>query len=121
MAEHQIMAIVGNGFDISVLKKYGKGVDTSYPCFYDFYRQRNFYNQDNELIIRMSEALEEGKTNWSDFEERLNEALTHISSNDDERVSKLKSNLEEIQFAFSRFLNETVNNDIIDKLSNVCF
>jgi len=34
MATHQVMVFVGNGFDISVLRKYGNSLTTSY-CLTD--------------------------------------------------------------------------------------
>ena len=40
MGRQQIMVLVGNGFDISVLKKYGKGVTTSYTTFYSFFKYK---------------------------------------------------------------------------------
>lgn len=111
-----IMALIGNGFDISVLQKYGRGVTTSYPAFYSFYKYR-YGNKKNILIEQMEEARKQGKENWSDFEEILSHDIEQISPSNKGRIATLKSDLNELQYAFSRFLNDVVSNDIIDRLA----
>lgn len=117
MASHQVMVFVGNGFDISVLKKYGNGVTTSYPTFYSFYKYRYPENKDNSLILQMEKARDEGKENWSDFEALLTEQLLNMNATNKEEIDKLNKDLGEIQKAFSRFLNEVVNSDTLEKIS----
>ncbi len=114
----QIMILVGNGFDMSVLKKYGSGVTTSYSTFYSYYKYRHGENTDNILVKQMEEAQKNKKENWSDFEEILTRNIENISVKDTEQIQRLKDDLNELQCCFSRFLNDVVNNDIIDKLSN---
>lgn len=103
MKEHQIMVFIGNGFDISVLKKYGKGITTSYDSFYSFFKYKYPNNNNNILIEQMEKAKKEGKKNWSDFEAILDETLRVVSKSDKDQANKLNEDLGEIQQAFSRF------------------
>lgn len=118
MRTHRIMSFVGNGFDISVLLKFGKGVTTSYSCFYSFFMQK-YPNKMNLLITQMEEAKKTGKENWSDFEAILYERMKNIDRDDIDKIDELNKDLLEIQQAFSHFLNGVVNNDIIDKVSTM--
>lgn len=117
MKEHQIMAFIGNGFDIAVLKKYGKGITTSYDSFYSFFKYKYPNNNNNLLIKQMEKAKAEKKENWSDFEAILDETLYSLSKSDKEQADKLNEDLGEIQQAFSRFLNDIIDNDIISNIS----
>lgn len=117
MKGHQIMVFIGNGFDISVLKKYGKGITTSYDSFYSFFKYKYPNNNNNILIEQMEKAKKEGKKNWSDFEAILDETLRVVSKSDKDQANKLNEDLGEIQQAFSRFLNDIIDNDIISNIS----
>lgn len=117
MKEHQVMVFIGNGFDISVLKKYGKGITTSYESFYSFFKYKYPDNTNNLLIQQMVKAKSEGKNNWSDFEAILYQTLSSLSDSDKEQIDKLNSDLNEIQQAFSRFLNDVIDDDIISSIS----
>lgn len=116
MGLQQIMVLVGNGFDISVLEKYGCGVTTSYKTFYSYFKYRNG-NDNNVLIKQMETAKSKGEDNWSDFEAILTENIEKISLFDKKKIEVLNNDLNELQHLFSRFLNDVVNNDVIDKLS----
>lgn len=117
MKEHQVMVFIGNGFDISVLKKYGKGITTSYDSFYSFFKYKYPNSKDNLLIQQMETAKTERKENWSDFEALLDESLNLLSKTDKEQANKLNADLSEIQQAFSQFLNDIIDNDIIKNIS----
>lgn len=117
MKRYQIMVFVGNGFDIAVLDKYGKGVTTSYKSFYDFFKYRYPNRTDNSLIAQMKTTRSKDKENWGDFEAVLHESLPSISISDTEEIEKLVRDLNEIQRAFSRFLNDVIDGDVIDKIS----
>ena len=119
MNAHQVMVFIGNGFDIALLKKYGKGITTSYDAFYSFFKYKYPDNKNNLLIDQMEIAKMEGKENWSDFEAHLDEVLNSLSKSDKEQVAKLNNDLSEIQQAFSRFLNDIIDNDIINNISKV--
>lgn len=117
MGRQQIMVLVGNGFDISVLKKYGKGVTTSYTTFYSFFKYINGENSNNFFIEQMKTAQEKNEPDWCDFEAILTQNIENISSKDSEKISRLNKDLNEVQHSFSRFLNDVVDSDIINKLS----
>lgn len=117
MKEHQVMVFIGNGFDIAILKKYGKGITTSYDSFYSFFKYKYPDSKDNLLIQQMETAKTEQKENWSDFEALLDESLNLLSKTDKEQADKLNADLSEIQQAFSQFLNDIIDNDIIKNIS----
>lgn len=117
MKEHQIMIFISNGFDISVLKKYGKGITTSYDSFYSFFKYRFPNNNSNILIEQMEKAKAEDKENWSDFEAILDESLYSLSKDDKDQTEKMNNDLSEIQQSFSRFLNDIIDDDIIVNIS----
>ena len=80
MGRQQIMVLVGNGFDISVLKKYGKGVTTSYTTFYSFFKYINGENSNNFFIEQMKTAQEKNEPDWCDFEAILTPvSYTHLT------------------------------------------
>lgn len=110
--QHNIMFFVGNGFDISVLKKYrNDGLISSYKKFFDFLSYKGV-DEANILYKRMQEDKDQGKENWSDFENTLDELLrTHIS------VNELENALKEMQMMFLLFLNEIVMPEILLKLN----
>lgn len=111
--QHNIMVIVGNGFDISVLKKYRKdNLVPSYKVFYDFLQYRGI-SKDNLLFSKMTKDRETGKENWSDFENSLFELL-----NDSYSADVLENALQEIQSYFLLFLNDVITPDISIKLNN---
>ena len=111
--QHNIMIFIGNGFDISILQKYRKDkLVSSYSKFYDFLCYKEF-NKNNLLFKKMCEDKNNGKENWSDFEESLNELLcTSISG------EELNYALKEIQNMFLLFLNELVTPEILLNLND---
>lgn len=88
--QHNIMALVGNGFDIQVLEKYrpDDAITTKYDKFFDFLTY---------------DAKDKGKReDWADFEELMPQA-------DPKDISS-------IQKEFSKFLNQNVTVDIENNL-----
>lgn len=111
--QHNIMIFIGNGFDISVLRKYrDDNLVTSYSKFYDYLCYKGF-DSDNILFKKMSADKNSGKENWSDFESSLDELLQNNVSTD-----RLDEALSEIQNLFLLFLNEIVTPEILVKLNN---
>lgn len=111
--QHNIMVIVGNGFDISVMKKYrNDGLVPSYKAFYDFLQYRGI-DRDNLLFKRMTKDRADNKENWSDFENTIYELLTESYS-----AEELENALKEIQSFFLLFLNDVVTPDIPIRLNN---
>lgn len=112
--QHNIMVFIGNGFDISVLKKYrNDGLITSYSKFYEFLCYRGF-NKSNILYSRMKEDKQKNKENWSDFECSLDALLKE----DTLHSSVLEKSLKEMQSMFLLFLNEIVTPEILFSLNN---
>lgn len=111
--QHNIMIFIGNGFDISVLRKYrDDGVISSYGKFYDFICYKGI-EKDNLLYKKMKEDKEIGKENWSDFECSLDELLKNDIS-----IKKLEQALKEMQTKFLLFLNEIVTSEVLLKLND---
>lgn len=111
--QHNIMIFIGNGFDISVLRKYrDDGLISSYSKFYDFLCYKGF-DKDNLLYKKMKEDKCNGKENWSDFESSLGELL---QSNTPAKL--LEDALKEMQSMFLLFLNEIVTPGVLLKLNN---
>lgn len=113
--QHNIMIIVGNGFDISLLKNYGNEIVTSYNNFYN-YLCKHSKSKDNLIFKKMTEDKENGKENWSDFEASLDDL---IDSN--MKLTTLEKDLNEIRKEFLYFLNDIVTPDILIKVNNDAF
>lgn len=114
--QHNIFVLVGNGFDISVLKKFkqGKmnGKTTSYADFYDYITYFNLSSDKNVLYKKMKEDRNCGKENWSDFENTICYLLDECVP-----INELEKCIDEFQGHFTRFLNELVDADTLLNLS----
>ena len=115
--QHNILVLVGNGFDVSVLKKYNqgrmKGKTTSYKDFYDYITHHNLVDQSNILYKKMTEDRNSHKDNWSDFENSIKELFESGES----AVSELEKCVDEFQGFFTRFLNDMVDIDFLLKIN----
>lgn len=113
-----IFALVGNGFDISVLKKFklGKmvGKTTSYTDFYDYISYFNLPPKDNILYKNMQDDKNIEKENWSDFENTIMELLL---SDTNMNIEELENSIDEFQSYFTKFLNDLVDADVLLRLS----
>ena len=106
--QYNIMVLIGNGFDISILKKYRKdNLITSYSKFYDFLQYKGF-DEKNLLYKKVSEDKELGKENWSDFELSLAEMVKGGYS-----LETLEVDLRKIQDMFLLFLNDIVTPEVL--------
>lgn len=65
--QHNIMVLVGNGFDIQVARCYESRFSPRYPAFYHYLASRDF-DSSNLVVQQMAAAKEEGQENWSDIE-----------------------------------------------------
>lgn len=72
--QHNIMVLVGNGFDVAILNKYNtgnlRGKTSTYNDFYEYLKYFRLCDENNILFKRMTEDLLNSRENWSDFEER---------------------------------------------------
>ena len=120
MNDIKIMYLIGNGFDIGTLSRYGDGVTSSYSHFYNYFKYKNPSSEDNEIIKAMEIARDANKENWSDIEGIIGTFFEDGYSSS-ETVSKLTADLSEVQLLFSKFLNELVTDDVLAEVSAVCF
>lgn len=58
--QRNVMAFVGNGFDIQALQDYGARADTRYAHFYDFLTRRHF-DPNNVILHEMKERKDAGR------------------------------------------------------------
>lgn len=65
--QHNIMVLVGNGFDIQVTQRYESRFSPRYPAFYHYLLSRDF-DSSNLVVQQMATAKESGQENWSDIE-----------------------------------------------------
>lgn len=126
--QHNIMMLVGNGFDIAVLSELNANYLTDYRSFFNHLQMKNF-NRDNSLFKRMDELRrkdeaaetlgEEGYPNWSDFEYLLQEHVDDLSTHGGTfYTAQIKHDLEELQHEFSEFLEMVVSPSILKKLDS---
>lgn len=108
--QHNIFVLVGNGFDISVLKRFKSNKipirTTSYVDFYDYISSSSLCEKDDILYKKMTEDRSLGKENWSDFENTIKELLDSSGSG---IVEDLEKSVDKFQSFFTKFLNELVD------------
>lgn len=111
--QHNILVLVGNGFDTAILNHYNagkmKGKTSSYRDFYEYIRYYGLSNDDNILFERMTRDREAGKENWSDFELTINELFEENPS----AVNEIEMCVDAFQSYFTRFLNDLVDADLL--------
>lgn len=111
--QHNIMALVGNGFDIQVLRDYGGPSDTRYETFYSYLNYRNF-DRSNLIYEKMGDLRKIGEHNWSDLEFGINRMVMEDKVNPGE----VFESLQDIQREFSIFLNEVASSELLNKLGD---
>lgn len=110
--QHNIMVLVGNGFDIQALADLDVRGDTKYTSFYYFLKSRSF-NTNNLIYAQMSKLEKEGAENWSDVEgaiDQLNRAGTSIAA--------IADSMHEIQSEFAAFLDQLVTPSVLTQLND---
>ena len=73
--QHNIMVLVGNGFDIQVARRYESRFSPRYPAFYYYLLSRDF-DSSNLVVQQMAAAKEDGQENWSDVEAAIGRLIT---------------------------------------------
>lgn len=124
--QHNIMMIVGNGFDISVLQLLGSKYITDYQSFFHYLKSIRFdtenflYREMDELRARHERAIEQGQAgneNWSDFEKVLQEYVSdYVHGGDGIAPEQVLEDLNNLQTEFSKFLDLVVTPEILDEL-----
>jgi hypothetical protein len=64
------MALVGNGFDIQVTRRYRTKFSPRYAAFYHYLRARDF-DSSNLVVMQMAQLKSLGLANWSDLEHAI--------------------------------------------------
>ena len=114
--QHNIMVLVGNGFDIQVLQDYNRHVDSRYETFYHYLKMRGF-DPANVLVQHMETELElhqhtGGHRDWSDVEAALASTLASGAH----AVDALLTDLRAIQAAFAQFLQMVAPSELLEQL-----
>lgn len=109
--QHNIMALVGNGFDIQALSGLDAATDTRYESFYHYLKYRKF-DPENRILEHMGRLREERAENWSDVENAIDELRT------DGRVTPqvIAADVKGIQREFARFLDQVATPDVLSRL-----
>lgn len=117
--QHNILVLVGNGFDISVLKRIKPNNEqfrtTSYAEFFDYISSLDSCEKDDILYLKMEEDKSLGKENWSDFENTIKELL---DSSGHKNIDELEESVDKFQRLFTRFLNYVVDNETLLNLDS---
>lgn len=117
--QHNILVLVGNGFDMSVLKRIKPNNKqfgtTSYAEFFDYISSLDSCEKEDILYKRMKEDKSLGKENWSDFENTIREL---IDSSGYKIVEELEESVDKFQCLFTRFLNKVVDNETLLNLDS---
>lgn len=121
--QHNIMVLVGNGFDISVLAKYKDLLEsdwktTTYSTFFDYVEKKSLLGEENKIYKRilLDKCVADIKPNWSDFENTVSE-LVQESNGETITVQSLEKDLEALQEHFSAFLNSIVTTKLLVRLN----
>lgn len=112
-SQHNVMALVGNGFDIQVLSELESPIDTRYESFYHYLKLRKF-NSGNRILQRM-EVLRGHADNWSDIEA----AIGHLHTVERVSVDDLIEDLSAMQREFSTFLDQVATPDVLSRLGEI--
>lgn len=120
--ENKIVVLVGNGFDIQILKHFKSTIDTSYPSFYNFLNWKYTAKVQNNVIIqKMKDYKELGKESWSDFENTIKEIIKkeykakEVIFDNEQYISALS----ELQNCFTDFLNTIVTSELLSKVDKL--
>lgn len=100
MHTHNVVFLIGNGFDIQILKSNKINPTTSYQDFYSYLKLYH-PNSENILIDKIKEDKKNNKQDWADFENTIGELLKEPLID----LDQLKRDLLELQYYFSDFLN----------------
>lgn len=112
--QYNVMAVIGNGFDIQALTDLSSARDTRYESFYDYLGDKKF-NASNRLFKKMGDLRRVGAANWSDVEGAIEDLL----DNDMASPTDVATDLKEIQHEFSSFLDQVATPDILATLGDL--
>lgn len=112
--QYNVMALVGNGFDIQALSALGTPTDTRYESFYHFLKYRKF-DAGNRIFSRMESLQSNGVENWSDVEHAIGEL--HLIDRVPPEV--IAADLKAVQREFANFLDQVATPDVLSQLGEI--
>jgi Bacteriophage abortive infection AbiH len=112
-SQHNIMVLVGNGFDLQVTRRYGSRFSPRYPAFYHYLAARDF-DSSNLVIQQMAAAKDDGQENWSDIES----AIGHLLRPEDawQSAEAVYEATLAVQTAFSEYLELVAPPDLLARI-----
>ncbi|OFI46251.1 hypothetical protein BG262_04340 [Floricoccus penangensis] len=119
--EFRISFLIGNGFDIKLLKEKHSNNLTTYSAFYEWLKS----NEPNKKNI-IYNSIRESQNNsdwekWSDFELGLVNEIIPMVSNPEKNyeIEHFLNDYMELQLSFSKFLNQTVTPELLLAASEI--
>lgn len=117
--QHNIMTLVGNGFDLGLLNYLydDKKKDTGYQSFYEYMKKAG-YTAENNILIKKMESDQNAnppREDWADFERGIVDLMQDEKVNNSDIISALLV----FQKEFSRFLNGTIDQDVLEKVDEL--
>ncbi|RYB93720.1 hypothetical protein EUA93_04720 [Nocardioides oleivorans] len=98
--QHNVMALVGNGFDIQVTRKYRTRFSPRYTAFYHYLHARDF-DSTNVIVQQMAWLKDLGRNDWSDLEGAIASLLRPPSTVGTDLIYEATVAIQE---AFSEYL-----------------
>jgi hypothetical protein len=111
--QHNIMVLVGNGFDIQITRRYGSRFSPRYPAFYHYLASRDF-DSSNLVVQQMAAAKEEGQENWSDIEAAIGRLIRPEGGR--HSANAVYEATLAIQAAFSEYLELVAPPDLLARV-----
>lgn len=111
--QHNIMVLVGNGFDIQVTRRYESRFSPRYPAFYHYLASRDF-DSSNLVVQQMAAAKENGNENWSDIEAAIGRLIRPNGGL--QQVQTVYESTRAIQAAFSEYLELVAPPDLLARV-----
>lgn len=112
-SQHNIMVLVGNGFDIQVARRYESRFSPRFPAFYHYLLSRDF-EPSNLVVQQMAAAKEDGLENWSDVEAAIGRLITPEGGG--HSADAVYEATLAIQAAFSEYLELVAPPDLLARV-----
>ncbi len=109
--QHNIMALVGNGFDTAIMKAIGKSHTPSYGDFYNYIEYERDLTDDNEIWKQIKKSKDDGKT--VDVEELISDIIDSGKFKHEE----IKKWVYELCGEESKYLNDIVTYDVLYRIN----
>jgi hypothetical protein len=111
--QHNIMVLVGNGFDIQVARRYQSRFSPRYQAFYHYLLSRDF-DSSNLVVQQLAAAKEDGQENWSDVEAAIGRLI--MPEGGRHSADAVYEATLAIQAAFSEYLELVAPPDLLARV-----